>query len=682
MPDYHLNIIVNGRDQASGALRGVAGALGGIAQFALGGLLASGLQRVAAGIGGVAREALAGAEGMQNLTIALETLAAREMVASGEAENLQEGLAQAGPVAAALKDELRALSLTSPFEARQVEDAFRLQMAFGATGESAIETAGAILDTGAALGMTNEMMGRMSYNLAQALQQGDLTAANLRQLKMVGLDLADVFKSELGMSIEDVREALKSGEMTAADVSAAFVKYADENFGGAAERMSHTFGGLKSSVKDLLYYGGADLLSPALERITEIFGGLFDRARGLVESGAVAAIGEQLGGVIDRVVAFIGRVGEGGIGALFPPEVVANVGAFLAGLQPVGEILQNEIIPAVVGFLPTLQMWGEQLLTLASSALPLLAEGLQFVAENWEIFAAIGGVIVGILVAINAPIVAVIAALAALYLAWENNWGGIRTFVEAVAAGLQPVLQNVGSFIQGTVVPILSSLAEMARTVVATAITVLTEVWQNVLYPALQIVWSFIQSSVIPLYQTLAEVLSATVGVALTAAAGILQNVLRPAFETVANFVQATVGPVLEHLGNAVLPALAGAFDAIGSAIQGVVDWLRRLADRIANISLPDWMQPGSPTPLELGLRGIADALREVEGVMGGVGMGAGAGFGLGRLAGAGAGGGGWVVVAPVMIREEEYRGVGGEWDWQAIAELVSGVEERIAAGF
>jgi len=691
MSDYRINIIVEGRDNASGALNGVHGSLGRIAEFALGGLVASGLAAIGRGIGDIAREAFSGATGLQNLTVALETLAARELVAAGAAENVQDGLAAAAPIAQNLMRQLRDLSLTSPFQAEQIQDAFRFQMAFGATSDSAIELTGAILDTGSALGLNNTQLDRMSYNLAQALQMGDLTAANLRQLKMVGLDLSDVFRDQLGMSVKDVSGALKDGSLTMADVSSAFVRYADENFGGASERMSRTFQGLQSSFKDLLYYGGADLLTPALESISGALGGVFDWARGLLESGALAGIGEQLGGFVDRVIGFIQGVGEGGIAALFPPEVVANVQAFVDGLRPVGEIITGEIWPAIVGFLPTLQLWGEQLLTLASSALPLFAQAWQFVADNWEVWMVLMGAMVVLILAVEAPIALVIAALAALYLAWVNDWGGIRTFVEGVVTELGamwtgtllPALQMVGGFIQTSVVPVFQTVAGVISTVVVTAIAVLSAAWQNILYPALQMVWGFIQNSVVPLFQALANVASAVVGVAVQALAGLWQNVLHPAlsavwgmvqnnivpvFQKVATLISDTVGPALRVLGEKILPPIQGAFDAISGAVQAVVKWLGQLASKINDIKLPDWLTPGSPTPFELGLWGIEGALRDVTAGMQGLGDVAG---GMGGFGGGG-GGGRMVVVAPIMIEDVgQYRDAAGQWNYEAIVELI-----------
>ncbi len=615
MPNYTLNIIVEGRDRASGALGGVQKALGNVAQFALGGVLANGLVRIGQGIAGVAREALSGATDMQNLTLALETLAARELVAAGGADTIEEALAEVGPVAAGLKEQLRDLSLVSPFEAKQVEDAFRLQMAFGATGESAIELAGAILDTGAGLGLTNDAMGRMSYNLAQALQAGDLTAANMRQLKMVGLDLADVFSDQLGLSIEEVREGLKAGELTMADVSQAFVKHASENFGGAAERMSRTFSGLKSSVKDLLYYGGADLLTPLLERASDFLGGLFDRARGLVESGALVAVGERIGGIVDVALAFIDQVGAEGIGALFPPEVVGNVQELLAGLAPVGEVLRGEIIPAVVESLPTLQLWGEQLLILASEALPLLAGGLQFVAEHWEVFAAGAGVVGAVILALNVPIVALVGALAGLYLAWVNDWGGIRSFIEGTVAAISGLvsgwlatLQGWWSAHGGSVTTIVGALwsnvqarFEAGRAFVQGLIQAATTLWNSIwtghgstIMQVAQLAWSNVQAVI----GTVTAVISALLDAWAAAVEGdwsVFGEHLRTAWDAVwsgivtilRNGAMALLMIVADLISSVVSKFTDTDWGSVGRGIiDGVVEGIRATASRLAQAAI------------------------------------------------------------------------------------------------
>jgi hypothetical protein len=91
---------------------------------------------------------------------------------------------------------------------------------------------------------------------------------------------------------------------------------------------------------------------------------------------------------------------------------------------------------------------------------------------------------------------------------------------------------------------------------------------------------------------------------------------------------------------NTAIRPITDAIDGIGDAIRGVIDWIKRMADRLSSIRLPSWLTPGSPTPFELGLRGIADAMRQLptEALRMSVTGGAAAGGGAPALAGAGGG--------------------------------------------
>jgi hypothetical protein len=51
----------------------------------------------------------------------------------------------------------------------------------------------------------------------------------------------------------------------------------------------------------------------------------------------------------------------------------------------------------------------------------------------------------------------------------------------------------------------------------------------------------------------------------------------------------------------------------LGAAIQAATAWLKDMAAKIANLKLPDWLTPGSPTPFEMGLRGIGKAIKDLN---------------------------------------------------------------------
>jgi hypothetical protein len=62
---------------------------------------------------------------------------------------------------------------------------------------------------------------------------------------------------------------------------------------------------------------------------------------------------------------------------------------------------------------------------------------------------------------------------------------------------------------------------------------------------------------------------------------------------------------VLQKFADFLSQKLRGAIDGISGAISDVIGWIGRMADKLSGLKLPSWLMPGSPTPFELGLRGI-----------------------------------------------------------------------------
>lgn len=234
------------------------------------------------------------------------------------------------------------------------------------------------------------------------------------------------------------------------------------------------------------------------------------------------------------------------------------------------------------------------------------------------VIGAVGGVLGTVAAVIGGPLLLVIGliagAIALLALAWNNNWFGIRdTLTEIWETWIKPALETLITWFQETI-PI--------------AIQVLSDFWNNVLLPAIEGVWEFIETHLFPIFMALANVAIAAVEKGIEILAGIWENVLKPALEIVWEFIDEnilpifheiatvihdTLGKAFEWLEKHVLEPATAAFEAVGGAIQAVVGWLNDLAIKIANFTLPDWLTPGSPTPLEMGVRGISDAIHELS---------------------------------------------------------------------
>lgn len=209
---------------------------------------------------------------------------------------------------------------------------------------------------------------------------------------------------------------------------------------------------------------------------------------------------------------------------------------------------------------------------------------------------AIAGVLAG---PVGIAIAVVIGLLALLYFAWTNNWGGIQQKTGAVIAYIQNIIQGLARY------------------------------WDSVLWPAMLRVWGWMSGTLFPLFQAIGGFLGAAFRLAITVLAGAWQNILQPALASVWNQVSSKLMPIFKSLGdfwnNTLLPAiktiagwisnqLVGAFNSLNSIIKTVTDWINNLTEALNSITLPASLTPGSPTPFEIGLWGIRDALKAVSG--------------------------------------------------------------------
>ena len=156
-------------------------------------------------------------------------------------------------------------------------------------------------------------------------------------------------------------------------------------------------------------------------------------------------------------------------------------------------------------------------------------------------------------------------------------------------------LPLVVAWVGEKLVPALITFGEFVNTVVLPAISTLASWISNTLIPTLKDMWTWFSTNILPAITAVAEVVSAVLVKAFEALSGFWQKVLQPALQSMWEWFD----KLLEPIGG------------VSGAIEKVKNWLKELADQIRNLKLPDWMTPGSPTPWEKGLRGVAAALEK-----------------------------------------------------------------------
>jgi len=216
----------------------------------------------------------------------------------------------------------------------------------------------------------------------------------------------------------------------------------------------------------------------------------------------------------------------------------------------------------------------------------------------------------------------------ALQTAYDVFTGQIIPIITNLAATVLPILgsalQVAASFFTNVLIPagkllwnafttlllpVLSEVAVWLRDNVPPAVQKLADFLSKTLFPALGKVYDFVSANLIPLLKVLGDVLSATVGKAVEALAALWENILWPALKKAGGWISDTLGPILQKF-TGWLGDVTGGVEGITGAIRDAIKWLSDLADSISKLSLPDWLTPGSPTPWEIGLRGIGDALK------------------------------------------------------------------------
>lgn len=231
--------------------------------------------------------------------------------------------------------------------------------------------------------------------------------------------------------------------------------------------------------------------------------------------------------------------------------------------------------------------------------------------------------------------------------AWlmENIPLAIDTVVAFWQETLLPAIQTVIAWVQENAIPVFESIVEWFETTIPVAIEFLSDLWTETLQPAINSVYEFLRDYVYPFLDSIANLINTVLGIALTYLSG-LWYVFLTDLQIIYDYWAEFFGPALTAIGEAlddiieygtevaiVLGTLLydavfkvgnwikdtfnKSIDSLKLGISALTQLFNDLATAVKNLapSLPAWMTPGSPTPLELGIRGISSAIADLAAV-------------------------------------------------------------------
>jgi hypothetical protein len=508
-----------------------------------------------------------------------------------------------GGVAGVTADEANALadslSRVTKFSADTVIETESMLLTFTNIGGNVMPRATeTVLDMATALGTDTQ---GAAVQLGKALND---PINGITALSRVGVTFTEEQKEQIKAMVE------------AGDVAGAQTLILDElgrEFGNSARAAGDTFGGkltiLKNKLIDVVETLGMKLM-PHLSKLVDV----------LIDDLLPEA--EKLG---ERVV----------------PELTSAFNQLADDLQPLIDqfltFIQDTIVPFVQDHFPAIRN-------------ALLAVGALFAGA-----AIIGGILAvgAAIVALANPITLIVLAVAALAAAWTEDWGGIRTTLQpiiddivkwlqenipiAIAAlkvvweeDLMPLLEDLKEFWDNDLSPVLSDIAKWLQENIPVAVTALKTAWEEDLMPALQDLKDFWDESLSPLLSDIADWFSDKITTAIDDFKTAWDEDLMPALQDLKDFWDETLEPLFADLVEMLDTTLNTAIDAAGIAIGALQTAFSQLIKPIGDVAteigkvmdvfndmksvIPDEWWPGSPTAFEMGIRGIANSMRDLGG--------------------------------------------------------------------
>ena len=622
MGKNNVEIVVTAEDKASGTLKGIGGALGGIGRVAAGAAVAG----VGALVGGFA---LAGGAAI-SMNAQLETSTLQFETLMGDSDR-----------ARAHVESLFDFAAKTPFETGPIIEASRVMQVFGGDALNTDENLTLVGDTAAAVGAPIEDIGFWVGRAYAAIQGGQPfgeAAQNLMQMGAVSPDvIAEMNRlSDSGASADEIFGVLQ-GHMG--------------EFSGAMEKQAGTWSGMMATLSDSLSMAAAEGLKP-----------FFDLAkRGLdwlVNSGIIERLTTIVQAITGAFANFFANITSG--------QSLAN--SLTWGFMSLGRVFGMS--DEQVGQL------GKTLYSIGETITSVKDRFLEFVTPIWNSitsFVSFKDVLIALGIAILAAVVpavvslalsmapillavgAVIAVVALLRNAWENNWGGIQEKVASAWAAIQPVLQTVWQWLQVNIPAGLEALrafwVDQAWPAIQNAVAIVWPVIQGIfaairdfvvgiLIPTIQTLWQkwtqewwptiqtvlenvwtiikaiweelgrWINDNIVPWIQFLHDKWVNEVWPAIQGAIETAWAIIQPIWEAIRKWAAETLPPVIEALQG----IFEGVMSGISAAIQPVRDIWNGFVDAVTGFwewiknkvfnfeihlpDLPDWALPGSPLPI------------------------------------------------------------------------------------
>lgn len=404
----------------------------------------------------------------------------------------------------------------------------------------------------AVAGGNAETFSSVGMVLTQTAGAGKLTTENWNQLADAIPGASGKLQEAMlknGAYTGNFRDAMEKGEISADEFNQAIMDLGMTDVAKEAATSTSTIEGAMGNLKASVVGVGTTIL---------------DQFKGPLTSG-ISLLAQGISGLSGVFTGLVQTIGP----------ILSQIGTtFQTAFQPVVEIVQSQLLPALQPLMSALQNLGNAIMPIITAAIQTIAPVLSTLVSN------IGQTMSVIATAVT-PVI--------------NN---IASLIQAVLPAIQSAFQIWGTYIQGVInavfpfiQTIVTSVMNVVNAIISTVLAAINGDWSGV--------WEGIQNIVSSVWNGIQSIVSG----AINAVSGVISSVL--------SGISGIFSSVWNGIKGAVSNAWSGITSAVSSGVSSMMNFITSIPSRIMGVfsGAGSWLLSAGQNIIQGLINGITNAI-------------------------------------------------------------------------
>lgn len=404
----------------------------------------------------------------------------------------------------------------------------------------------------AVAGGNAETFSSVGMVLTQTAGAGKLTTENWNQLADAIPGASGKLQEAMlknGAYTGNFRDAMEKGEISADEFNQAIMDLGMTDAAKEAATSTSTIEGAMGNLEASVVGVGTTIL---------------DQFKGPLTSG-ISMLAQGISGLSGVFTGLVQTIGP----------ILSQIGTtFQTAFQPVVEIVQSQLLPALRPLMSALQNLGNAIMPIITAAIQTIAPVLSTLVSN------IGQTMSVIATAVT-PVINNIAAL-----------------IQAVLPAIQSAFQICGTYIQGVInavfpfiQTVVTSVMNVVNAIISTVLAAINGDWSEV--------WEGIQNIVSSVWNGIQSIVSG----AINAVSGVISSVL--------NGISGIFSSVWNGIKGAVSSAWTGITSAVSSGVSSMMNFITSIPSRIMGVfsGAGSWLLSAGQNIIQGLINGITNAI-------------------------------------------------------------------------